>query len=545
MKKLYYIKPVIIALIIVFIYSFGAAKLELTEYASLKIGDFITRLKYKIKPSPKEASDIALIAIDSRAYDWFDRKWPWPRMAYANLIYRLAESKPRILALNLAFIGKSKQEAEDDLLAEVFKETGNVYIATYYDLDGYYHPPEEKIAAAAKGFGSSNKPGDIDSVIRKTRLFTATPSGIIINYSFEFLIACDYLGIPVDDIEFKNDKLILSPPNKEQYTIPVKSNGRTILNYEVRRSDLIVIPILDVLQDRAPLEMLKDKIVIVGMTGKIFGDIHQTPLGPMAGAEIVANNILMLLDRKFITETSPLVNLAALLFFAIIFSILCYKASFRKGFFYLALLIFLFLLISLFLVMHDFTWDFLSIPITLFALFILLDADKIAQHISENYNLKKKVLRDNVTKLANNNYMQARLQFDMGRAILKNKNLSLVLFSINNYQSLKSKLSNEEADKLLRKIAKYIRKNSRRTRNIDFIARYKENIFCSVLRKTTKESATGYAKRVQKNAANNSFIKGKDIKISLNIGVATYPIIQAKIATELIDHAESQLNISS
>lgn len=537
LKRKYLLKPLIISLFFVVFYAAVSSKVRCFDIAALKAKDLFSQLKYRIKPVPKEVKDIVIVSIDNRAYDWFNKKWPWPRIVHANLIYKLTEYKPRIMALNLAFIGESQRKGEDDLLAQAFKDAGNVYVATYYDKEGRHHPPYEKFAAVVKGFGSSNKPQDKDSVIRYTKLFTASISNIILNYSFEFKIACDFLGIPLEKIDFDGSRLFIPEAGGRERTIRLKNDGMTILNFETLLKNFTVIPILDLLQDKVSEGVFKDKIVLVDMTGESLGAIYSTPIGKMPGAGIIANNIIMLLRHSFVEEIPGLINIFALVLFAVSMGILAYKTNLLNGFKFLLLLIIVFFFLSLAIAMLNLVWDFFGIPFVILCVFLTINFQKFIYSAKELLIVKKKVVKDTLTGLPSPQYLLCRLERNLGEAIKEGTNLSLVLFSINNYALLKSSLEIALLEKLLRQLAGLVQRYSRKTRYLDFISRYSEDKFCTLLQITEFSGAQAYAKRIQKAVEKHKFLGKNGLNISLGIGIATYPIVKPKDAADFIETA--------
>lgn len=521
MKKSYIIKPILIGLLVASVYLFLYFKFEFFGGAVLKAQDYSARVKYRIKPVPGETKDIVIISIDSRAYDWFDKKWPWPRIVYANLIYGLADYNPRIIALNLAFVGESQRKGEDDLLAQAIRDAGNVYVATYHDMEGYHHPPYEKFAEAVKGFGSTNKPGDKDSVIRRVKLFTSSVSNIILAYSFEFLVACDFMEIPLDNIDYDGKKLVAPSAG----TVPAGNDGMVILNYEALLKDFTVVPILDLLQGRAEPEVFRDKVVIVGMTGEIFGDIHKTPLGLMPGAGIIADNILMLLRHSFIREVPEWIYLFIMFLLNIIIGVSAYRKSLFKGFISLLLFLAGFYLVSLFMLLSNLIWDFFSIPFVMVCTFVSVNLPKLTDSMKEALFLKKRVIKDKLTGLPSFHYLQVRLKDDLDNAVKDNKELSLVIFKISN-----------RAEEILKQSAGLIKKHSRKTRHMDFVSRYSEEKFCSVLLNTSIEGARNYAERIK------NVLEGRMKGIKISFGIASYPAVKPDSSREFIECAERDLS---
>ncbi|HTU67631.1 MAG TPA: EAL domain-containing protein [Steroidobacteraceae bacterium] len=81
-------------------------------------------------------SDIVIVEIDAASLATLDR-WPWPRRLHADLLKRLAESKPRSVFLDIDF--SSASNALDDAVLEgalTHPRDFPVYLPTYFQYGG-------------------------------------------------------------------------------------------------------------------------------------------------------------------------------------------------------------------------------------------------------------------------------------------------------------------------------------------------------------------------------------------------------------------------
>lgn len=514
----YLARPIIISLIIIGVYEGMSLGFGTFSKVKLITRDLSIRLKYRLKPVPRETKDIAIISIDNRAYDWFGKKWPWGREIFAELIYRLSDFQPKVIGLNLAFIGASQNPAVDDLLSHSIETAGNVITASYFDKDGSYHAPYEKFAASSKGFGFTNKPIDKDQVIRRTRLFTRTVHNIILDYSFELKVTCAFLGIPFENLDFNGKEVII----REDWKIPANIDGTIPLDYSARLEDFQLIPVLDILQNKVPQESIKDKIVIMCLTGEAFRDIQKTPFGPFPGAAIIANNILMFLGNRYIKEVPERISILLLIIIAIFFGVITYKSSVIKGLLYLVASILIFYLVSIILIIQNIYWDLFSIPFIMTAIFAVNNLYRNIGTLVENAILKRRLIRDPVTGLATRYYLMVKLQKELDSVNRKGGYLSLAIFRIKDLSALK-------------KVAALIKKNSRRTRHIDFISHYAEDRFCVILRNTTGEQTRLYTERIKD-------VITKETNIPLSTSICVYPLIKTNSADTFIQEAEKNLS---
>ncbi|MFC1825770.1 CHASE2 domain-containing protein [Thermodesulfobacteriota bacterium] len=83
--------------------------------------------------------------------------------------------------------------------------------------------------------------------------------------------------------------------------IPTAEKGQVLINYRGPQKTFPHISITDILHDRIPGDVLKDKIVLVGATAVGIFDLRVTPFGTVfPGIEIHANVIDSILSRDFL-----------------------------------------------------------------------------------------------------------------------------------------------------------------------------------------------------------------------------------------------------
>lgn len=98
--------------------------------------------------------------------------------------------------------------------------------------------------------------------------------------------------------------LNLSSPN-ENYRIPVDQNASTLIPFRGPRGSFRYISVTDVLHDRIPLDLLKNRIVLIGTSAPGLMDMRSTPVAAVyPGVEIHANMIAGILDQN-LKQTLP------------------------------------------------------------------------------------------------------------------------------------------------------------------------------------------------------------------------------------------------
>lgn len=533
-KYTHLIKPLLIASLLVSSYLILNTRYKLfVNVSRLKTQDLLFRIRYNFTKPPKETGQLVLIAIDDKAYDKYGGKWPWEREAFAALIYNINKDKPKVIGLNLAFLGRVEEEEADELILKIaFEDAGNVIGASYFEADGRYIVPNEFFASALKDYGFTNKPVDKDKVIRNVKYFeplrTASLeiSGVL-DYSLEIKLLSAYYNIP---------------PEKILEKIPIDKNGLIPLNFTVKPKDLNIIPVLDVLENKAPPGTFKDKIVLLGTTGKIFHDENSTPLGPLSGIEVIANSVIMLLSGRYL---HVLPSIANLILFILIIGLLTYcfwRFWIIKNIFILFGSLTAFMLFSFLLVLNNIITDFLSIPAFILISYLAVEGTKYGTLIMEEMRLKNMAILDPATELGTRRYFMFRLDTDLRRAVRERRALSVALFNIDNFEQISSSYGVDKSESILKRIGQLIKKNSRKTRHGDFIARYGENIFGVILRGARIEGARRYVSRLKTILEQQQKIQqGIAIKLAVSSSAVSLDTVPTESATIFLKYAENSL----
>lgn len=545
-KKWYLWRPILISLAIIGVYIGVLLSTDMIEVMDLKFGDLFARMKYKISPLPKEVSNIVILSIDDRAYEWFDKKWPWDRLVYIDLVYKLSKYRPKVIGINLAFLGRSVQRQKDLLLANSFSEVGNVVIASYFDEDGWYYPPDEIFQDVVAGYGFTNRPLDRDSVIRTGRLFARAITDEIMAYSFELRLLEEFMGIKLKDVNFHNKRLVLTFENPEtaeikKMILPVNYDGTARMSFNTLPKDYSTIPIIEVLNGEVSPDLIEGKIVLIGMTSRVFQDIYYTPLGPMPGTIVVANGFTSLIRSSFIKSIPLALDYVLLVFLGIFIGIITYRHPFLKPIIWLVSLLLVFFICSLVLTFLNLSWDFFSTPFILCAIFGTINLYKYIKLFIEGIIIKRMVITDSLTSLATRRYFQLRLQNDLKNAIKDREDLGLVIFDVDNFNSLTASFGNEQVDEIIKELAKIIQRNSRKSRGADFLGRCGEREVCAILHKTPLKGIQIYVNRIQRIVSETRFLPEKKARVALTVGMAAYPLIQTASADVFFKCAESAL----
>lgn len=260
----------------------------------------ITRLSNQI------ADDILIVAIDERSLLELGR-WPWSRDVHAQLVDKLSEAGVKAIAFDVVFAEPDRSAPENDLrFAKAVADMGKVVLLVHMEQTHAggqileVLPPPELFEAAAK-VGHAHIEYDVDGVTRAVFL----REGLGEAFWPHAMYALWELTEPKKTLPMPGLRSS-SPLSGSPFVI-----RRDYFNLVPMASPMAYSAILsftDVLHDRIPARMLRDKIVIVGATAKGLGDVVATPNGPIVGVEFNANIFHSLRSSSTILPVSGTVH---------------------------------------------------------------------------------------------------------------------------------------------------------------------------------------------------------------------------------------------
>jgi diguanylate cyclase (GGDEF)-like protein len=518
-------RPMTVAVLILLVFFF-CDFLGVFTIPRLKSKDFFVKLKYKFSPKPKNFNTLTIVEINDTEYKKYSSKWPWDRNVFADLIYRLDEMKPSVIGLALGFMGESTTSPESDFfLAEALADSGSVILASYFDDSGKYVIPCEMFNKAIAGFGFTNKPVDKDNIVRDTKCFERyIMTKDIIDYSFDLKVASLFLGLKAE--EFNKSLCEISG-----------SIGIIPINYSARLSDFNTISFSDVIDGHADMGLLNKKIVLVGTTASVFHDFFGTPLGEMPSIGITANTVLMYLNKSFVYVLPRIYDVFFIIIAALFISLGISRTKGLKIFFLIISVLVVFFIASVFLILNNIFWDFFGIPFVVLLISLTSGLSHYIKLFVQSLRVHKLATTDTLTGLFTRRYLIFKLENEL-KMPLQERRLALVLFKIENFESIVNEVGLEKANSVVKEMGQLLISTSRKTRGIDFLARYGESEFCSLLHNTQGKGGLSYAERVMKVINNKIFSVSS---IVIRIGVVDRKDIPRQSAKIFVKCAEAAL----
>ena len=151
-------------------------------------------------------------------------------------------------------------------------------------------------------------------------------------------------------------------------------------------------------------------------------------------------------------------------------------------------------------------------------------------------------VKDDLTDLYSKGYILARLDEEIRRAIFYQRPCSFILFSMDNFKSLRETRGEIVTEDVIKRVAKFIKDS---TNPVGKAARISGNEFAMLLPEKNKREAAHIAEDVRKQIEAANFSREGNLKITVSAGVSENPIDGStqeelfKKAMELLASSES------
>ena len=282
----------------------------------------------RLFPRVRKSAPVTIVAIDEATLARHGQ-WPWPRTLVAELVSRIAQQKPAAIGFDMLFpepdrfspaaVARLIPELPADLAARLQALPSNdarlaqairgrnvvVAIAGLEERDPRSSPPLRQFegtlasvqeidqAAAGRGLISAEARGRI---VRRVPLVARVGETTVPALSLELWRVAS--GAPAFVVgPGANGMLEVSFADAK---IPVQQDGSIWLRYS-RHDPARFVPAADVLGGHADAGLMRDKLVLVGVTGVGLLDYRATPLGEQVpGVELHAQLIEQIYDGVYL-----------------------------------------------------------------------------------------------------------------------------------------------------------------------------------------------------------------------------------------------------
>lgn len=518
MRKNEILRALSISFILMLLYLGLLRPLGALETLSLKAQDLLFKVRRHISQPPDVLKEMLLIVVDDESIEQMNQRWPFPRKVFADLIDQLSVKKPKLLAFDFVFSGKS-DPVDDFLLANSIERAPPVVLASYVDvITKNYILPDSELLSRAAGAGIINKMQDHDLTVRRANLIYPDVEGSIVGWPWEIEIAKVLFGL--DSKQFK-----------------VWQSRKTFINYRFDLSHVKRLQFWQLVQNQTLGDLAAGKIVLIGTTSKALHDFHRTPLGLMPGVVINMNLLANILSHDFLKLLPvPWVALFLLVFsfcgiylswrFEILSATVCFSAVTA-----------LFLLLTFGLFLKEYVFDYLTPLVFGWLGFFVVSFYRYFFTLLENIQLRTKTVTDPLTGLYNRRVLEASIE----KGLEKNSEngVSILMIDIDNFKSINDQYGHQFGDDVLKNISFAVKEELRKQ---DVGCRYGGEEFCVVLPDTRKDHAVQIAERIRSKVENHKFSYVNQMAhFTVSIGVASSQADQLMASRSLIRAADQAL----
>ncbi len=473
---------------------------------------------------------LAIVAIDERSLQQLGQ-WPWPRGTHARLLERLREAGARRVALDLMFPEPDRKDARQDAeLAAAIKRGGNVVLPVLAAAASDEAVPEELLpvpvlAAVADGLAHTDIEVDGDGVARGLYLRAGVGSA----YWPALGLALSGLDGPIPGLADP------APDTLSPYQW--RRDNYVRLRYAGPPGSFPQVSYIDVLEGRLPPGLLRDRLVIVGMTASGIAPRLLTPTSReywMSGTEYQANVASMLLGGHVILPLRPPLQLATV--FVLVALCALGMTQRRLSPWLVAVLSLVLPLLLSTVLLRGFNLWFAPAAAVGGALLMW-----VAWGLWQLRYWRRQANRDPLTGLANRMRFEEALQQEYEAARRGGRPLSLALIDLDNFKHYNDTFGHHVGDLVLQQTARMIGELARRPR--DLAARFGGDEFALVLPDTGSEGAVLLVETLigRVRQAGVAVGKGRQARISVTVGVATIVPGADSLPGELFRDADASL----
>ncbi|MBI4356084.1 MAG: diguanylate cyclase [Candidatus Omnitrophica bacterium] len=518
---------VLIAVLCCVVYRGWVVPSGAVDLLRLQTLDTFTRAAQQHRPMPSETAALAIVVIDDETLASLGAKWPWPASMTARLLTALHRAGARLILWNLPLPGEGLPPDEQSHLAEALREARPVIIGAWLREGLQPLVPGAALQEASAGVGLVEKPADGDATVRRSLVTGSSVAAPRARWTSEVLATA-----------------LLRHEAPEQLVIPRRADGTFWIHYLVRPERLTVYSASRFAAANAaavPDGMLQDKIVLVGLTSKIMHEIDPTPIGPMPRVFIMANTLLTLWTQAWLREVPALAEWALLLLVSVLAAWVGYAWPMGRALAGLTgLLVGLGAACGL-AARHHWLWDVASAWVVTLVGFAVAGLGKYVAVIVENAALKEAAITDGLTGLYTYRYLSVVLRYELARARRYHTPLSLLILDLDLFKRINDTYGHAEGNVVLKMVAQTIRQATRR---VDLAARYGGEEFCLVQPFINLDGALVTAERLRKTIESLAFVipgQPEALKVTVSIGVTTYPRCDAATIEDFVDQADQAL----
>ncbi len=146
---------------------------------------------------------------------------------------------------------------------------------------------------------------------------------------------------------------------------------------------------------------------------------------------------------------------------------------------------------------------------------------------------------DWLTRILNRRFGMRRLREEFSRSLRHGSALSVILLDIDHFKRVNDKYGHAAGDAVLKEVAALLKGN---IRTGEAVCRYGGEEFMIVAPGNDLHDANVLSERLRKLVENTTISwAGQDLRVTISLGVATWPIIPASVVNEIVSAADEAL----
>ena len=286
------------------------------QYFETRLGD----LYFASNRDAPALNTVAIVGFDDKTLEHFDWRALLDHRVHAKLVRKLKKAGARAVAFDFAFLRPhATDHKQHQIFALACRDFGKVVIGAIMTEteDGSLGPvkkPIDVLDSSVDAVGILFHPLDTDSVIRQAKLRFSSGKDTYNALALQAFLTAE--GLSTKDVTSKNGKLEVKY-GADNLPIELSDEGTILISYAGPAGTVATYSYLDVLEGKIPDGALRDRVVFVGPTAKIFQDYRQVPTfsqgigvaSTMTGVEIHANTYITLAEglngQGFLHRLSP------------------------------------------------------------------------------------------------------------------------------------------------------------------------------------------------------------------------------------------------
>lgn len=142
-------------------------------------------------------------------------------------------------------------------------------------------------------------------------------------------------------------------------------------------------------------------------------------------------------------------------------------------------------------------------------------------------------ITDGLTGLFNHRYFRSVLERSVEESDQTGRPVSMIMIDIDSFKAVNDRYGHQRGDAVLQEVARVLQES---VRGVDLVARYGGEEFAVILPATSLEEAIVVARRIHEAVAAHDF--GDGLRLTVSVGVATYPSPHVRCKEDLINLAD-------